>query len=103
MYTRFLAAAILLITLPAVADEPTLEELEAACEAARQAKLEPLREQEIAKCKADRHNDPAWCERFYRGYGEGGRHFDGRPIPRLFDDLPECVAAHEARRRKSRR
>ena len=103
MYARFLAAAILLITLPAVADEPTLEELDAACEAARQAELKPLREQEIAKCKADRHNDPAWCERFYKDYGEGGRHFDGRPIPRLFDDLPECVAAHEARRRKSRR
>jgi hypothetical protein len=60
---------------------------------------------EIGHCPlfSDRHNDPAWCERFYKDYGEGGRHFDGRPIPRLFDDLPECVAAHEARRRKSRR
>jgi hypothetical protein len=62
-----------------------------------------LREQEIARWKTDRDNGPAYCERFYRDYGEGGRDLRGAPIPCMFDDLPECVAAPEARYKSYRR
>ena len=40
--------------------------LEAKCEAEREAKIKPLRDVEIAKCKADQNNDPGYCERFWK-------------------------------------
>ncbi len=41
--------------------------LNAAAE--REAKIKPLRDAEMAKCKADPSNDPGYCERFWKGYG----------------------------------
>lgn len=95
--SALLAAAAL------AADGASSEELERRCEAAREAKIKPLRDAEIAKCKADKRNDPAWCERFWKDYGDAGRTVDGRFRPRLFDDLPECIAAQQARSRNDRR
>lgn len=79
-------------------DEAEVQALEARCEAAREARLKPLREAEIAKCKADKRNDPAYCDRFWADYGNAVRLPNGRMQPRLFDDLPECTAAYKARR-----
>ena len=80
-------------------DEAEVKALEARCEGAREARLKPLREAEIAKCKSDERNDPAYCERFWSDYGNAVRLPNGRMQPRLFDDLPECAAAYNARRR----
>ncbi len=80
-------------------DEAEVAAMEARCEAAREERLKPLREAEIAKCKADKRNDPEYCERFWSDYGNAMRRPNGTMQPRLFDDLPECVAAYEARRR----
>jgi len=77
--------------------EADVKALEAKCEAAREARLKPMRESEIATCKAERGNDPAYCERFYRDLGDATRLPNGTMKPRMFDDLPECVAAHDAR------
>jgi hypothetical protein len=68
--------------------------LDAACEAAREAKLAPLRAQYIEECvQKQQRPDRASCERFYADFGNrsGNR-------PPLFYDLPECVAAHEHRK-----
>jgi len=73
-----------------------LANLDAQCEAAREAKIKPLRAAEIAKCKADSHNDPEYCERYWRDYGNASRRANGTMTPRMFDDLPECVAAAKA-------
>ena len=73
-------------------------QMEQRCEQARQAKLAPIREAEIAKCKSDQRSDPAYCDRFWADYGDAHRAANGRWMPRLFDDLPECVAAAKARR-----
>jgi hypothetical protein len=70
--------------------------LDAQCEAAREAKIKPLRDAEIAKCKADARNDPAFCERYWRDYGNAVRRPNGTMGPRMFDDLPACVAAAQA-------
>jgi hypothetical protein len=72
--------------------------LEAQCEAEREAKIRPLREMEIAKCKADQHNDDAYCERYWKGYSNAVRAANGSMIPRMFGDLPVCVAAFKARK-----
>ena len=68
-------------------------ELDAACEAAREAKLAPLRAQFVEECVAkEQRPDRAACERYYADYGS--RSGDRAP---LFYDLPECVAAHNFR------
>ena len=74
-----------------------LAKLDGQCEAAREAKIKPLRDAEIAKCKADARNDPDYCERYWRDYGNASRRANGTMTPRMFDDLPECVAAAKAR------
>ena len=79
----------------------TLAELDQRCEDAREEKIAPLREAEIASCKQDRRNDPAYCESFNADFGDGGRTASGAMWPRMFDDLPECVEAlHEQNTRR---
>jgi hypothetical protein len=96
------AAALLLLIGPfsaVLADKKSdVEALEAQCEAEREAKIKPLREMEIAKCKADQHNDAAYCERFWKDYGNAVRGPGGVMVPRMFSDLPVCVAAFKARK-----
>lgn len=79
--------------------ESEVAALEQQCEAAREAKLKPLRDAEIARCKAEQGKDPAYCERYWSDYGAATRRSNGTVKPRLFDDLPECVRAFEARRK----
>ena len=84
----------------AVSDQKAdVEALERKCEEAREARLKPLRDAEIAQCKASKREDPAYCERYWRDYGAAFRRPNGTLAPRMFDDLPECVTAHEARRK----
>ena len=80
----------------------SLEELDQRCEEARQKKIAPLREAEIEKCLTER-NSRDYCERFWRDYGEATRTVNGRFVPRLFNDLPECVEAQKARNSRNRR
>lgn len=92
---------VLLLGLPvlALADEAAnVAALEAKCEAVREAHIKPLRDAEIAKCKAAGRNDPGYCERFWSDYGNAHRMANGVMSPRMFDDLPECVAAAQARK-----
>ena len=94
-----LALLILGSTGVALADQASgVTALEAKCEAAREAKIKPLREMEIEKCKANRHSDPSYCERYWSDYGNARRNPNGTMSARLFDDLPICVSAAEARK-----
>ena len=81
-----------------VADQASeVASLESQCAVAREAKIKPLREAEIAKCKASRPDDPAYCERYWSDYGNAKRLPNGTMSPRMFDDLPICVQATQAR------
>jgi hypothetical protein len=71
--------------------------LQAKCEAAREAKIKPLRDGEIAKCKASKPDDPSYCDRYWSDYGNARRLPNGTMSARMFDDLPECVDAAKAR------
>lgn len=102
MNARVLATCCLLVTATTVAADERMTKdevtrLEAACEAAREARIKPLREAEIRKCQADARNDPAWCVRFWADYGNATRLPDGTMSPRMFDDLPQCTQAEAAR------
>jgi hypothetical protein len=82
----------------ALADQASeVAALESQCAAAREAKIKPLREAEIAKCKASRRDDPGYCERYWSDYGNARRLPNGTMSARLFDDLPICISAAQAR------
>ncbi|MDH3948046.1 MAG: hypothetical protein OEU74_03700 [Gammaproteobacteria bacterium] len=78
-----------------MAQDATVKELEQRCEEMRENRIRPLREAEIEKCKADKTKDPAWCERYYKDYGNATRGPEGKYTPRMFDNLPPCVQARE--------
>lgn len=99
--TPLFAAALILLggPLSVLADnERDVVALEAQCEAEREAKIRPLREMEIAKCREDQHNNTAYCERYWKDYGNARSAINGVMIPRMFWDLPVCVAAFKARK-----
>jgi len=80
----------------AIADDRS-DTLQLECEQAREAQLKPLRDAEIAKCKSERGRDPEYCERFWKDLGDATRLPNGTMQARMFNDLPECVAARKAK------
>jgi hypothetical protein len=78
----------------------SLEELDRRCEAAREKKLAPLREAEIAECIETGTGDQSWCETFWADYGDPVRTKSGFLTPRMFHDLPECTEALDERHRR---
>jgi hypothetical protein len=96
-----IAAAFFFLALPGAVIADQLSDvvaLEAQCARERQALIKPLRDMEIAKCEADGNNDPAYCERYWKDYGNSVRIANGGMTPRMFDDLPSCQAAFKARK-----
>ena len=96
MLVRFAACLLALwFAGELVADDRTARQaqLDWACEAARQIRLAPLREQRIQQCMRESGQERAACERLYGNYGEraGNR-------PALFYDLPACKRAFEYQR-----
>ena len=72
--------------------EASLEELRQRCEAAREVKLAPLREQAIEDCVSRPRSTRtrAQCEEFYRDFGQGGGTVGGGFRAPMFIDVPEC-------------
>jgi hypothetical protein len=85
---------IILASSPAFANESRAAkqaQLDAACEAARQEKLAPVRQKYMDECVASKELPSRQeCERFYADYGER----TGRKAP-LFYDLPACIEAFD--------
>ena len=87
-------ALTILVALPTQAKSEQAK-LDAACEAAREKQLAPLRAGFIEECiEKKQRPDRAACERFYADFGNQS----GNRAP-LFYDLPECVEAFDYRRR----
>ena len=80
--------------------EMSLSDLDRRCEDAREEKIAPLREAEIANCIQTGTGDQAWCETFWVDYGDPRRTVSGAVTPRLFHDLPECSEALDERHRR---
>ena len=82
------------IAAPVLADSSREEkqaQLDAACEAAREKKLAPLRNKFVDECVRNKEQDSrAACETYYADYGAQS----GSRAP-LFYDLPQCVDAFE--------
>ena len=93
---------LLLVSSDGMADrdrDQKQAELDAACEAAREKKLAPMREQYIEECvKNGEQPDRRSCEVFYSDFGAQS----GNRAP-LFYDLPECVEAFDYQNSQRRR
>ena len=76
----------------------TQQELDAACEAARESKLAPLRQQHIDECVQKQKKDLDHCTKFYSDYGSK----TGNRAP-LFYDLPECKKAFDFKKSSGNR
>ena len=83
---------LLLASGAALGGEASLEELRQRCEAAREVKLAPLREQAIEDCVSRPRSTRtrAQCEEFYRDFGQGGGTVGGGFRAPMFIDVPEC-------------
>ena len=75
----------------------SLADLDRRCEDAREERIAPLRESEIANCIKTETGDQAWCETFWADYGDSRRTASGKFFQGMFYDLPECVEAWEER------
>ena len=87
------------LTSTAIAQDPSLQELQQRCEQAREAKIAPLRQEAIEECITSnprRRDVKEYCERFYSDFGQGGRTASGHFRQPMFNDLPECVEYREA-------
>ena len=69
---------------------------DAKCEAAREARLAPERARLIEQCVNQEKKERSFCDNYYRDYGYGGKS-GGARVGRKYDNLPECVAAREAK------
>jgi hypothetical protein len=72
------------------------DELDDLCEKEREKRLAPEREQ-----LEDWRSSQEYCENYYSDYGAAVRLDTGYVRPALYMDLPECVAAWEAKMREN--
>lgn len=72
-------------------------ELEAMCEKKREKLLAPQRERLIQNCIKSQDQSQEYCERYYSDFGDAQRISPAQVRPALYMNLPECVAAREAR------
>jgi len=99
------AAGLLALAAPADAqsdaDLKRLDELDRQCEQARESKLAPMRAERIERCVRDEKRPRDECTAELSTWGNT-QSVRGGSRTGMFYDLPECVAAFEARQRYRR-
>ena len=78
-------------------DRMSAEKLEALCQQEREKRLAPERERLIKDCVERQDKSQEHCENFYHDFGDATRVDRWTMRHELYMDLPECVAASEAR------
>ena len=101
-----LLAIVLFATLPAAqaqseAELKKLADLDRACEAAREKRLAPMRAERIERCVKEERRPRADCTEEFANWGNPQKVASGTR-PGMFYDLPECLAAEEARQKYRR-
>lgn len=76
------------------------EQLDAMCQQEREKLIAPERERLIQDCIENKRKSQGYCERYFADYGNAQRLDTGMVRPALYLDLPECVAAFEARKKE---
>ena len=84
------------------AESITIEQVHALdqqCEAARTARLEPIRARKVEQCVAQEKSSREECATFFSTYGNNSSRVRGGVVRGQFYDLPQCVTAKKALRR----
>ena len=92
------AGLVLLVGSGSAAARPTIAQVHALdrqCEAARTAKLKPIRARKVRQCVA-RGRSRSHCATFYSTYGNNSSRVHGGMVRGSFYELPQCVAARKA-------
>ena len=105
LFAPLFAVGLLALVAPAGAqsdaDLKRLDELDRQCEQAREAKLAPMRAERIERCVRDEKRPRDECTAELSTWGNT-QSVRGGSRTGMFYDLPECVAAFEARQRYRR-
>ncbi len=105
--SALIALIAALVAIPAAtvaqteAEMRRLAELDAVCEAARERKLAPLRAERTERCVREEKRPRELCQAENAHWGNT-RAVRGGARAGLFYDLPECIAAFEARQQYRR-
>ncbi|MGI9025323.1 MAG: hypothetical protein ACR2GP_07030 [Burkholderiaceae bacterium] len=70
--------------------------LDQQCEAARVAKLKPIRARKVEQCVANGQRSREECATFFSTYGNNSSRVHGGVVRGSFYDLPQCVTAKKA-------
>ena len=96
---RSLCSTLLLVLLSPAAlavSQSEVDSLNARCEAEREKRLAPIREQKTQSCITQQIRQPDHCRRYYTTYGNtsiiGGLRRQG-----MFYDIPQCQEYLDAR------
>ncbi len=93
---------VLLIGSASAAESTTIEQVHALdqqCEAARVAKLEPIRARKVDRCVAKGNRSREECATFFSTYGDNSSRARGGVVRGSFYDLPQCVTARKSLRK----
>lgn len=83
------------------AEQKQLVELDRVCEAAREKRLAPMRAERIERCVKNGGRTQESCTEEFAHWGNTQKLATGARAG-LFYDLPECIAADEARQKYRR-
>jgi hypothetical protein len=75
----------------------SLGQLDTLCEEEREKRLKPERDKLISDCIKRGDKQEEWCENYYADWGDAKRIDTVSMRPALYYNLPECIAAKEAR------
>lgn len=93
---------VLLMRSTSAAESITIEQVHALdqkCEAARVAKLTPIRARKVDRCVTKGSRSREQCATFFSTYGDNSSRVSGGVVRGQFYNLPQCVAATKALRR----
>ena len=80
-----------------MAKKDTQAELDKACEAARQIKLEPRRKEIYKECREKFKKEKSVCKKEAKAYN--GNRINGAP---MFYEIPACVKAFNYRKKQNK-
>lgn len=81
-------------------DRMDARQLEELCEQEREKRLAPERARLVRQCIERGDKSKRWCQDYYEDWGSAVRSSPTTVRPALYYDLPECIAAREAREKQ---
>lgn len=79
-------------------ERESIKKLDDICLEVRTEKLKVVQQEKIETCVNVDKKERSYCERYFKDYGWGSTTASGNRNARLFDQIPECIEAFNARK-----